>query len=86
MPPLDRDAPILDVRDMVPRERHPVIFDIIDKLEPGQAFVLVNDHDPKPLSYQLQAERPGQIEWEYLEQGPSTWKVRMTRLATPASV
>jgi uncharacterized protein (DUF2249 family) len=77
----------LDVRDIVPRDRHPLIFDTFDRLAPGQSFVLINDHDPKPLCYQFQAEQPGQVRWEYLEQGPEVWRVRIGRLldleATP---
>lgn len=69
----------LDVRDMVPRERHPRIFQIIDGLEGGQTLRLINDHDPKPLYYQLMAERPDQLDWEYLEDGPEVWQVRMTK-------
>ncbi|HKI57263.1 MAG TPA: DUF2249 domain-containing protein [Trueperaceae bacterium] len=69
----------LDVRDIAPRERHPLIFETFDGLEPGTAFELVNDHDPKPLYYQFQAERPGQVAWEYLEQGPECWRVRIAR-------
>jgi len=42
---------------------------------------LVNDHDPKPLRYRLLAERPGQLAWEYLEQGPEVWRVRLGRRA-----
>jgi uncharacterized protein (DUF2249 family) len=71
----------IDVRGMVPRERHPLIFRTFDQLAPGQAFRLVNDHDPKPLYYQFMAERPGQVEWEYLEQGPEVWQVRIARKA-----
>jgi uncharacterized protein (DUF2249 family) len=41
--------------------------------------VLANDHDPKPLRYQLEAMNPGQITWEYLEQGPALWRVRVGR-------
>jgi len=41
--------------------------------------VLVNDHDPKPLFYQFQAEHTGQFTWEYLEQGPAVWQVRLGR-------
>ena len=61
----------LDVRTIPPRQRHPLIFETFDALAPGEAFELVNDHDPKPLYYQLNAERPGLLAWEYLEQGPS---------------
>ncbi|GAA6731424.1 MULTISPECIES: DUF2249 domain-containing protein [Thermus] len=69
----------LDVRSIPPRERHPRIFGVFDGLAPGESFVLVNDHDPKPLYYQFQAERPGAFAWEYLEAGPEVWRVRITR-------
>ena len=69
----------IDVRDMVPRERHPLIFRTFDELGAGESFELINDHDPKPLYYQFQAERPGQLDWEYLEQGPETWRVKISR-------
>lgn len=39
----------LDVRNVVPRERRTLIFDTFAGLKPGQTFVLVNDHDPRPL-------------------------------------
>lgn len=67
----------LDVREISPRERHPLIFQTFDDLQPGTAFVLVNDHDPKPLRYQLAAEREGTFVWDYLESGPETWQVRI---------
>lgn len=69
----------LDVRTIVPRERHPLIFSTFDSLKPGEAFELVNDHDPKPLYYHLSAERPGQLAWSYLEQGPQVWRVQIGR-------
>jgi uncharacterized protein (DUF2249 family) len=71
----------LDVRNIIPRERHPLIFGTFRKLEPGDAFVLVNDHDPKPLYYQFQAELGEPFQWEYLESGPEVWKVRIGRSA-----
>ena len=74
----------LDVRTIAPRERHPLIFSTFDALESGEAFLLVNDHDPKPLYYQFSAERQGQFSWDYLEQGPETWQVRVGK-STPAT-
>jgi uncharacterized protein (DUF2249 family) len=71
----------LDVRRVPPPRRHPMILDRFERLAPGQAFVLVNDHDPKPLYYQFQAERTGQFTWEYLETGPEVWRVRIGRVA-----
>src|SRR5690554_3500865 len=60
----------LDVRSIAHAQRHARIFEAVAALEPGEAFVLANDHDPKPLHYQLEALEPGQIGWEYLAQGP----------------
>jgi uncharacterized protein (DUF2249 family) len=70
----------LDVRELIPRERHPLIFAKFDALESGAGFELINDHDPKPLYYQMAAERPGQLDWEYLEEGPEVWRVRIGRV------
>jgi len=72
-------APELDVRPLAPIDRHRLIFQRCDHLGVGDAFVLVNDHDPKPLYYQLEAERAGQFTWNYLEAGPAVWRVRIAR-------
>lgn len=71
---------LLDVREIAPPQRHPLIFQTFEALEPGSYFELVNDHDPKPLYYQFRFEKEGQFEWEYLEQGPEVWRVRITRV------
>jgi uncharacterized protein (DUF2249 family) len=71
----------IDVRDIVPRERHARIFATYRALAAGQSLELVNDHDPKPLYYQMQAEMPGRFSWDYVERGPEVWRVRIARLA-----
>ena len=72
-------AKILDVREMVPKDRHSTIFETFRNLEPGGSFVLVYDHEPKPLLYQFQAEHDGEFEWWPLEQGPQVWRVRIVK-------
>ena len=67
----------VDVRTIVPRERHPLIFNTFHVLQPGESFLLVNDHDPKPLYYQFKAELGEVFDWEYLESGPDVWRVRI---------
>ncbi|HVT00550.1 MAG TPA: DUF2249 domain-containing protein [Solirubrobacterales bacterium] len=67
----------LDVRSEEPARRHALIFETYEALGDGEGFVLVNDHDPKPLEYQFAAERPEQFTWDYLEQGPAVWRVRI---------
>lgn len=71
----------VDVRSIPPRDRHPLIFDTFDRLQPGEAMELVNDHAPTPLYYQFLHERAGQFAWEYLEEGPEVWRARITRSA-----
>jgi len=71
----------LDVREIPPPKRHPLIFGAFDSLGEGESFTLVNDHDPKPLYYQFMHEREGIVSWEYVEQGPAIWRVRITRTA-----
>ncbi|HEY9484987.1 MAG TPA: DUF2249 domain-containing protein [Micromonosporaceae bacterium] len=55
----------------------------VDALAPGASFVLVADHDPIGLCYMLDAERPGAITWQPLEQGSATWRVRITKVGSP---
>ncbi len=69
----------VDVRTLVPAQRHRKIFELVNQLAVGGSFVLVNDHDPKPLYYQLEAEYPRQFSWDYLERGPEVWRVQIGR-------
>lgn len=71
---------LLGVRALPPRDRHDRIFETWEGLDPGASFVLVNDHDPKPLYYQFQVEHPSQFLWEYLEAGPELWRVRIGKV------
>lgn len=82
----DREkADELDVRSMPPAQRHQTIFQLVGRLGSGSSFVLVNDHDPKPLYYQLEAEHPQEFSWTYLERGPSVWRVEIGRLPPTAA-
>ena len=74
----------IDVRNLMPAQRHAKIFNLLDALKPGTCLILVNDHDPKPLYYQLEAEHPEQFSWIYVQQGPDVWRVEIGRLAKAA--
>ncbi len=71
----------LDVRVIPPPQKHPTIFQTFESLGAGESFILLNDHDPKPLYYQFASEMPGKFTWEYLEQGPQIWRVQIGRPA-----
>ena len=70
---------ILDVTLYEPRQKHPTIFKRFDELNAGESLVLHNDHDPKPLYYQLLGERGDIFTWEYLQKGPDWWKICITK-------
>jgi len=69
----------LDVRVIPPRDKNPTIFRTFDALQRGESLILVNDHDPRPLRYQLAAERPNGFEWTHLAEGPEVWRVQIER-------
>jgi uncharacterized protein (DUF2249 family) len=71
----------LDIRVVPPREKHPAIFRTFDGLAMGEAFTLVNDHDPFPLRHQFEGTRAGRFSWNYVESGPTVWRVLIGRVA-----
>lgn len=73
---------ILDVTVLEPRLKHSTIFARFDELPEGATLTIHNDHDPKPLYYQMLGERGNVFIWEYLEEGPVSWKVAITRRIT----
>lgn len=70
----------INVTLLPPKLKHPTIFEEFDLIGPGQAFRILNDHDPKPLYYQLVAERGNIFTWTYLEKGPVWWRVELRKL------
>lgn len=72
---------VLDVTQIEPRLKHPTIFEHFDALEQGESFIIHNDHDPRPLYYQLLGERGNIFTWEYLESGPEHWQVQIAKPA-----
>ena len=69
----------LDLRPMPPFERHTKIFEMWDALKPGETLKIINDHDPKPLHYQFEAEYTNKYEWEYEQEGPQDWVIKIIK-------
>jgi uncharacterized protein (DUF2249 family)/hemerythrin-like domain-containing protein len=67
----------LDARTLSP----PEIFHAFDALAPGEGFVLLHDHEQRPLLDQFQDERSGAFEWSVLEAGPARFRVEIRRRA-----
>jgi uncharacterized protein (DUF2249 family) len=74
--------PRLDVRAIRKPDKHPRIFDRFDALGVGESFVLINNHDPKHLREEFEADHPGEFGWEYLQRGPDRWEIQISRLAS----
>jgi regulator of cell morphogenesis and NO signaling len=72
-------AKFIDVTKIEPRLKHATIFSEFDQLPDGQAIMIHNDHDPKPLYYQFLGERGNVFTWNYKENGPVVWEVEITK-------
>ena len=69
----------IDVTIIEPKLKHPTIFQVFDSLAGGESLTIHNDHDPKPVYYQLLGERGDIFTWQYLQEGPEWWDVRITK-------
>jgi uncharacterized protein (DUF2249 family) len=74
---LDDDEHLdFDVRGIPPQRRHEVLAGTFANLDPGRGFVLVNDHDPKPLYHELRSVHGDVVGWEYESRGGDEgWRV-----------
>ncbi len=70
----------LELRTMPPFERHERILKEWDALKHGETLKITNDHDPKPLHYQFEAEYKGQYEWKYEKTEPREWVVTIKKV------
>ena len=70
---------ILNVTLLEPQLKHPTIFARFDELAPGESLILYNDHDPCTLYYQLISQRGDIFTWDYLEQGPEMYRIKITK-------
>lgn len=75
---------VFDVRPIPCTIKHGLIIKTWEDLQVGDHFILLNDHDPIPLHYQFSAEYPEAFSWDYLERGPSDFRVKITKLKAAA--
>lgn len=73
-------AATINATEYPPHLKHKIIFATFDQLKPAESMLLVNDHDPKPLHYQFESIHKGRYVWEYVEQGPVSFQVKITKM------
>lgn len=71
--------PELDARSIPHAIRHATIFGALETVPPGAGLVLLAPHDPIPLLGQIGERWPGEFNVAYLETGPDTWRLELTR-------
>lgn len=74
----------IDVRTIPKPERHPLVMDAYQKLEVGADLILVNDHEPKNLKLEMEAEFAEALGWEPLSAGDEEFRVRISKRAATA--
>lgn len=74
----------LDVRPLRAARKFASVLSVFDGLDAGASFILVDDVDPAPMRMRIEHERPGEVRWTYLKNGPRVWYVRVERCPVAA--
>lgn len=69
----------LDVRVLPPPKKHTTIHEKLALLAPGETLRIINDHDPRPLRFELDHDHPNVFSFDYVESGPLTWLVDIVK-------
>jgi len=79
--------PELDVREIPPVNRHTKIHETFAAMDAGDVLTIINDHEPKPLYYEMAAEVPSFDEAQYavFKDGPNTFVASFPKQSTPAA-
>jgi uncharacterized protein (DUF2249 family) len=77
---------VMDVRFTPCSIKHGVILQNWRDLPVGDHFILRNGHDPVPLRYQIEAEFPGSLRWEYVARAADDVSVKLTKVKDVAAV
>lgn len=72
------EATVLDIRAVKPTRRGELVSETFQGLPAGEAFEVVDDHNPRQLYYHL-VEQAQDVDWDYREYGPKVWRVRIAR-------
>ncbi|MFN3865492.1 MAG: DUF2249 domain-containing protein [Demequina sp.] len=70
----------LDVRTIPRERRHATVIGQVTSLVAGEVMVIAAPHAPERLLAEIDADVSGDFSFEYLQRGPDTWRVAISRL------
>lgn len=70
---------LIEAQTIPEKNRRDVIFNAFNLLASGESISILNNHDPKSLLMQFNENYPGQFISEYLLNGPTEWKIKLTK-------
>lgn len=77
----------LEVPAIFPAIRHQTLIQTFEALQPGESFIIHNDHDPRPLYYELLSKKGNILTFDYLQNGPEHWQVLVKkRIQSPDQI
>lgn len=75
----DAAVPLLDVRTIPAAVRHAAVHGALGAVPVEGSIRLAAPHDPVPLLAELETQHPGEFDVSYVERGPETWVLQLTR-------
>lgn len=70
---------VMDIRKFPLRERNFRVVDAFEAIAPHCSFIVVTDQKPVSLRKEFEGELKGRFLWETIDDGPSEWKVLITK-------
>lgn len=71
----------LNFESFEPRVQQAIVFSLFEGLRDGEFFNIQNSSDPVSLYNELTTLKIPSMKWEYLEKGPETWRIRVSKSA-----
>ncbi len=76
---MEENTYTIDMTTLSHEIKHQKLFGTIESMKSGETLKIINDHNPAPLRFRLEAGQPGMFGWKYEQEGPEQWVVIISR-------
>jgi CRP-like cAMP-binding protein len=73
------NGPRLDLRRLPVWERPSKVFDLFDRLPPGESLTFITDHEPRGMAFRMEQARKQKLILDSSRVGEREWIVHLTR-------